>query len=404
MKTIAQRMQTASQQYFAGLNAQIAELEAAGRDIIRLDIGSPDMPPAAAIVEALSHSASMHDHHGYQSHQGPAALRLAWAGMYHRVYGVEVDSESEILPLLGAKEGIFHLSQAILDPADTEHPGDIVLIPDPGYGTYTAGARFAGGEPYYLPLLPERDFLPDFTSIPQDVLRRARLMWLNYPNNPTTAVASLEFLSEAVEFARQHELLLCHDAVYSQVTFEGYIAPSLLQVPGAKDVAVEFNSLSKSHNMAGWRVGAALGNRHVLQTLLRLKTNADSGHFLPVLQAAIQAMTGDQSWLIERNEIYRQRRDIVIAGLSLVGLKPAIPQASLYVWSPVPAGYSSTSFAAELLEQAGVSVTPGVVFGAHGEGFIRIALAAPTGRVVEAMERITRIMEYSHASALSYRG
>lgn len=386
MKTSAQRLHLVPSQFFAALHSRIAALQAAGQEIIRLDIGSPDLPPAPHIVAALARAAANPGSHGYQAHNGPLALRQAWAEMYRRVHGVELDPQGEIVPLLGSKEGVFHLAQAILDP------GDVALIPDPGYITYTSGTLLAGGTPYTLPLLPERGYLPDLAAIPADILRRARLLWLNYPNNPTAATAPLEFFSEAVNFARQHELLVCHDAAYSQVTFDGYRAPSILEVPGAKEVAIEFNSLSKSHNMAGWRSGAAVGNAQALKALYAYKTNADSGHFLPVMEAAVAAMTGEQGWLTGRNEIYRQRRDCVVSALQACGLDPATPKASLYVWSPVPAGFTSAEFVSHLLEKGGVSLTPGAVFGGQGEGFVRIALSSPTEQINAAMQRIQTIL------------
>jgi LL-diaminopimelate aminotransferase len=290
-----------------------------------------------------------------------------------------------VLPLLGSKEGIFHLPLAVIDP------GDVVLVPNPGYGTYTQGARFAGGEPYDLPLLPERDFLPDLDSIPENILKRARLLWLNYPGNPTAATAPLEFFAEVVAFARQHDLLVCHDAAYSQVSFDGFHPPSLLQAPGAKEVAVEFNTLSKSHNMAGWRVGAAVGQPEVLRSLYNLKTNADSGHFLPVLAAATAAMTGDQTWLQERNLVYQERRDRVMQALRELGWQAATPRASLYVWFHVPQGWDSAGFATAALERSHISLTPGTVFGKHGEGYIRLSLTASTERVSEAMDRLVKV-------------
>ena len=296
--------------------------------------------------------------------------------------GVALDTESEILPLMGSKEGIFHLSQAFLDP------GDVALIPDPGYVTYAAGANFAGAEAWFMPLLPENSYLPDFSAIPGEILRRAKLLWLNYPNNPTAATAPKEFLAEAVRFARQHDLLLCHDAAYAQVGFAGYRPPSVMEIPAAKETAIEFNSLSKSHNMAGWRVAAAVGNAPALKALFTLKTNLDSGHFPAIHEACIAALTGDQEWLDERNEVYRQRRDILLQGLRAVGLNPLTPQASLYIWSPVPAGQTSLQFTTALLENAGVSFTPGSIFGQYGEGFMRIAVSSPTDEVVEAVQRV----------------
>ena len=386
MQNPAQRIQTLPVNFFASLEARIAALQKSGRDVIRLDIGSPDMPPPPEVIAALAAAAARPDAHGYQPHLGPLALRQAWVEMYARLHGVSLDPESQVLPLMGSKEGIFNLLMAWVNP------GDVVLVPDPGYMSYTRGTLFAGGEPYFFRLLPQNAFLPDFTelrkSIPVDVLRRARMMWLNYPNNPTGAVAQLSLFEEAVEFARRHNLLLCHDAAYVQVCFDGFQAPSLLEVPGATEVGLEFNSLSKSHNMPGWRLGAAVGNAQALHALFRLKTNLDSGHFRPVLEAAIAAMRSDQAWLQDRNQVYRARRDLVIAALNRLGLEMPAPQGAIYIWSPVPAGWTALDFAASVLEQAHVSLTPGTVFGAAGEGYVRIALTTPTPRLEEAMQRV----------------
>jgi len=406
MLPLAHRMELFAEHFFAGLNVRLAAMQAQGHDIIRLDEGSPDMPPAPHIIETLANAARRSDVHSYQTHRGFVELRQAWAEMYQHVYGVTVDPEGEVLPLLGSKEGIFHLPLAFIDP------GDVVLVPDPGYITYTRGARLAGGELYLLPLLPERDYLPDLQAVPTEIIRRAKLLWLNYPNNPTAATASvgedkrLDFFAEAIAFARQHHLLLCHDAAYAQVTFDGYHAPSPLEVPGAKEVCVEFNTLSKSHNMAGWRVASLIGNPMVIKAMHTLKTNVDSSHFRPVMEAAVGAMTGDQTWLQERNDIYRQRRDVVLPAFARLGWQATTPKASLYVWFAVPEpkeqasrkehafGQTSAEFAATLLEQAHVSLTPGSVFGSCGEGYMRLSLTAPTERVEEAMQRI------EHASAL----
>jgi LL-diaminopimelate aminotransferase len=383
MKSLPQRMENMSILFFAEHGAKVKALQASGIDIIRLDVGSPDLPPAPFIIEALSESASEPDVHGYQPHAGPRALRLAWAQMYKRVFGVALDAETEVLPLQGSKEGIFHASLALVDE------GDIVLIPDPGYITYERGVLSAGGRPYYMPLLSEHGYLPNLGDIPADVADEARILWLNYPNNPTAATATFEFFDEAVTFARQHDLILMHDAAYSQVTFDGYRAPSILEVPGAKDVCIEFNSLSKSHNMAGWRVGVSVGNAQVLHALFALKSNIDSSHFLPVMKAATVAMTGDQRWTVERNNTYSQRRDVVVQALRMLGFKVDTPKASMYVWSPVPEGMTSVEFSRLILEEANVSVTPGIVFGRHGEGNIRIALTEPVDRLEDAMNRLS---------------
>lgn len=389
----APRMETLHAHFFAALGAKITAMKADGCDVIRMDEGSPDLPPPAHILAALANSANSPDHHGYQSHRGTAELRRAWAQMYLQAYRVDLDPDSELLPLLGSKEGIFNLSQALVGP------GDVVLVPELGYITYTRGAEFAGGEVVYLPVSPERGYLPDLKAIPPETARRAKLLWLNYPNNPTAAVATERFFAEAVDFAREYNLLVCHDAAYTQVTFTGRNAPSLLGVPGAKDVAVEFNTLSKSHNMAGWRLGAALGNPDVLRLLFTLKSNLDSSHFRPMMDAAVAAMTGDQTWLQDRNQIYRQRRDVVIQALQTLGLQAAVPEASLYVWSPVLEGWSSLKFTEVILDTAHVSLTPGSVFGEKGEGYIRIALTAPLERIQEAMSRIAQALSgFDHSN------
>jgi len=382
MKNLARRMEYLSPHFFASLNSKIATMQASGMDVIRLDEGSPDLPPAPHIIEALVHSAERPNTHSYQPHRGSPILRGAWAMMYRRLYNVEIDPEQEVLPLLGSKEGIFHISQAIIEP------GDIALIPDPGYITYTRGTLFAGGEPYYFTLSPENGYMPDLDNIPLSVIKKAKILWLNFPNNPTGAVVTGDIFEKAVAFAKENSILLCHDAAYTQVAFDGFSPPSLLEVPGAKGVAIEFNSLSKSHNMAGWRVAAAIGNPQDLHAFHTLKTNVDSGHFLPILEAATVAMTADQTWLTTRNEVYRHRRDIIIQELHKLGLQASVPKASLYVWCPIPVGWSCIDFTASLLEKSQVSLTPGTLFGKNGEGYVRISLTSPIERINEAMTRL----------------
>ena len=394
MKISAQRIDSFTDHFFVNLNTRILEMNSEGKDVIRLDIGSPDLPPAPHITDALARSAASYNHHGYQPHIGPKNLREAWAGLYRRLYQVDLNPDSEVVPLIGSKEGIFNLVMACIDP------GDLVIIPDPGYITYTRATLFAAGEPYYVVLDPERDFLPDLNQIPSAVLHQAKMMWLNYPNNPTAGTATIEFFNEVVAFARQHDLLVCHDAAYSQVTYDDYQAPSILQALGASEVAVEFNTLSKSHNMAGWRVGAALGNSQALHSLYILKTNIDSGHFLPIMEAATTALTADQTWLIDRNDTYRQRRDVVIAALHSLGLDARVPRGSLYVWSPIPAGRTSVEFANQMLEEAHVSLTPGTVFGPSGEGYVRISLTAPIQRIELAMQRLIAFLQTSEGKAI----
>ena len=367
---------------FARLGRRIAEFKAQGMDVIRLDIGSPDLPPPQPIINALCRSAHDPHHHGYAGYYGIPALRQAMAAYYQRRFGVTLDPDNEVVPLIGSKEGIVNIALAYLDP------GDVALVPDPGYAPYTMGTYLASGRVETFPLLAERNYLPDLDAIPADLADRAKLIWLNYPNNPTGATATLEFFAEVVAFAREHDLLICHDAPYCDLTYDGYVAPSILQVEGAREVAIEFNSLSKMYNMAGWRVGMAVGNQQALEGLARVKTNIDSGIFRAIQDAAVEALTGDQSWLPERNAIYQERRDIILAGLAAVGIHARKPEASLYVWAPVPEGYTSDDFATRLLEEKGVSVAPGTVFGAHGEGYMRVSLGADTERIREAMERL----------------
>jgi len=376
---------------FARWAAHIEAARRRGMDVIRLDIGNPDMPPPNEVVEALCRSAHQPDHHGYSGYRGLPALREAIAGYYERRFDVVLDPDTEVVPLIGSKEGIVNVALACLDP------GDLVLAPDPCYAPYTVGAVLAGAEVYTFPLLPERGFSPDLDAIPPDVADRAALMWLNYPNNPTGATADLEFFAQAVDYARRHDLLLCHDAPYCDVTYDGYVAPSPLQVPGALQVAVEFNSLSKTFNMAGWRVGMAVGNSDVLASLAQVKSNVDSGLFRPLQEAAIRALSVDREWLLARNSVYRERLEIVLAGLGAADMEASRPRATFYVWARipqpaegrVPSGWTSEKFALTLLERTGVAVAPGSFFGPAGEGYVRVSVSAPTPRVREAMERLT---------------
>jgi LL-diaminopimelate aminotransferase len=355
-----------------------------GVDVIRLDVGNPDTPPPDEVVEALCRSAHQPDHHGYFSYRGLPALREAIAGYYERRFGVTLDPDTEVVPLIGSKEGIVNMALACLDP------GDLVLVPDPGYAPYAMGAALAGAEVYAFPLPPERGFLPDLNAIPSAAADKAILMWLNYPNNPTGATADLEFFTQAVDYARRHGLLLCHDAPYCDVAYDGYVAPSLLQVPGASEVAVEFNSLSKTFNMAGWRVGMAVGNADALASLAQVKSNVDSGLFRPLQEAAIRALSADPAWISARNRVYQERLEIVMDGLDATGMEAARPRAALYVWARVAPGWTFGKFALTLLEQAGVAVASGSFFGPAGEGYVRISVTAPTARIREAMERLRR--------------
>ena len=377
----AERLNNLPTYVFATIGRRVRALRAEGVDVICLDIGSPDLPPPEAVIETLNAGARDPRKHGYAPFSGTFALRKGVADYYGRRFGVELDPEGEVLSLIGSKEGIFHLPMAFVDP------GTVVLVPDPGYPTYRNAVRLVGGELYSMPLDEEHAWLPDLEAIPAGVLSRARVMWLNYPNNPTTAVAPFSFLKKAVEFARTHDILLAYDNPYADTTWDGYVAPSVLQVPGAMDVAVEFNSFSKSHNMAGWRVGMVVGNREAVAALSRLKTNADTGIFEPIQDAAAVALETDAGWTRERNEVYRERRQVVRAALDRMGLSYTRSSATLYVWVRLPEGTTSGDFASALLEGAGVSVSPGAAFGEHGEGYARITLGHPAERLVEAMQR-----------------
>lgn len=377
----AERIAHIKPYFFADLGKRIAAMRAKGADVVRLDIGSPDLPPPGFILESMFESASKPNTHGYTLGQ-TQPFRNAVATYYERRFGVKLDPKTEVVDLIGSKEGLFVLSQVLLNP------GDVALVPDPSYAVYAMGAEIAGAQPYFMPLLEKNAFLPDFEAIPADVLKKAKILWLNYPNNPTGAIADLQFFERAVGFARKHNILLAHDAPYCDVGFNGYHAPSLLQVPGAKEVAIEFNSVSKTYNMAGWRVGMAVGHPDAVKFIETYKSQQDSAIFAPLMAAAEVAMLGDQSWLNERNRVYQERRDAVIDGLHRAGLRVAPPQAALYVWAPVPGGQGSMEFCARMLDDIAVSTTPGVVFGKHGEGYFRISLVTDIERLREGAERI----------------
>ncbi len=379
------RLQNIPPYPFARWAACVRDAQRQGVDVICLDIGNPDMPPADEVIDVLCQSAHRPDYHGYPGYRGIPALLEAVAGYYERRFGVLLDPQNQVLPLVGSKAGIILIALALLDP------GDVVLVPNPGYAPYATGTALAGARAHTFPLLAEHSFLPDLDAIPSSVADEAVLMWLNYPNNPTGATADLEFLTQAVEFARRHNLLLCHDAPYCDVTYDGYIAPSVLQVGGASEVTVEFNSLSKTCNMAGWRVGWAVGNADALASLAQLESSLNSGIYRPLQEASVQALSVAPEWFSARDEVYRERLGIIVQGLNAAGMAVPNPRATLYVWTRIPSGWaSSEEFALALLKQTGVSVAPGSFFGPAGEGYVRIAATAPTERVREAMERFRR--------------
>jgi LL-diaminopimelate aminotransferase len=384
----AQRVSQIKPYFFADLEKIIASLKKSGQDIIRLDMGSPDLPPAPFIIEKLQETAGRNDMHGYGQSGGSSSLRSAFASYYHKRFDIDLDPNSEILGLIGSKEGIFNLSQVLVNP------GDLVLLPDPCYPVYPIGAKIAQAETFYLPLVAAREFLPDFDTIPEDIAKKAKLLWLNYPNNPTGAVAPYSFFEKAVAFAQQYQIVIAHDAPYVDVCFDDYEAPSILQVPGAKEVAIEFNSLSKTYNMAGWRVGMACGNPEIIRLLQVYKSQLDSSHFNPIMTAAEAALLGDQTWLKERNNTYELRRDLIVNTLNMSGFTLSLPKASLYVWAKLPEKWQdSIKFCHLLLQETGVSVTPGVVYGNSGAGYIRISLVTPLDRLTIAMQRLEKWMK-----------
>ena len=381
---IAKRIETLPPYLFAELDRKLAAKREHGVDVISLGVGDPDLPTPAHIVEALQEAVDDPSTHRYPSYYGSLEFRRAVAAWYGRRFGVELDPETEVMALIGSKEGIGHIAFAFMDP------GDEALIPDPGYPVYGVSTRLAGGTPVSLPMPAESGFLPDLDAAP--VSDRTKAIWLNFPTNPTAAVADLGTFEAAVAFAREHDLLLLHDAAYSEITFDGFIAPSPLQVSGAKDVTLEFGSASKFYNMTGWRIGWVAGSAEAVRALGVVKTNLDSGQFTAIQRAAIAALEGPEEHLDQLRAIYQGRRDLVIGTLNGLGWSLKPPLGSCYVWVPVPEGDTSASFADRLLDEAGVFVAPGSGYGERGEGFVRFSLTVPDDRLAEAMDRLARIL------------
>ncbi len=381
----AQRIQELPPYLFAEIDRKKRAAQAKGVDLIDLGIGDPDIPTPGRIIERLSETATKPVNHRYPSSSGMMEFRQAVADWYDRRFGVTLDAATEVVSLIGSKEGVANMAVAYVDP------GDIVLVPTPAYPVYAIGTRFNGGDVHFLPLTRENGFLPDLSGIPTDVLERAKMLWINYPNNPTGAVCDVSFFKEAVEFAHRHNIVLCHDAAYTELGFDGYRAPSILQVDGARDVAIEFHSLSKTFNMTGWRIGMAVGCAELVGTLAQVKSNVDSGVFQPVQEAAILALEHAEDFLGPIREVYQERRDTVVEGLHRAGFELPAPQATFYVWLPVPGGWTSTDFTARLLDEAGIVTTPGNGFGDPGEGFIRMTLCSPAERLKEAVERLQQL-------------
>ncbi|HUV44120.1 MAG TPA: LL-diaminopimelate aminotransferase [Dehalococcoidales bacterium] len=382
MKKMAKRVEKLPPYLFVEISRKIAEKRARGEEVVSFGIGDPDMPTPPHVIERLCQEVKKPANHRYPESEGLPELRRTIADWYQRRFNVSLDPETEVLPLIGTKEGIGHMAFCFAEP------GDSVLVPDPGYPVYSVGTLLAGAQPYYMPLLEKNDFLPDLRRIPEDVLRKATLMWINYPNNPTSAVADLPFYIGVVEFARAHDIYVCHDGPYSEVAYDGYRPVSFLQADGARDTGVEFHSLSKSYNMTGWRIGMVVGNPVMIDALKRLKSNLDSGIPQAIQYAAIEAMTGPQDCIEEHNAVYQRRRDLVVDMLIRMGLEVTPPRASLYVWAKVPQGYNSVEFANDLLEKVGVVVTPGIGYGRNGEGYVRLSLTLPDASLVKGLSRL----------------
>jgi LL-diaminopimelate aminotransferase len=382
----ADRVRNLPPYLFAAIDKMKRDAQSKGVDVIDLSIGDPDIPTPVHIVEAMKKAVENPAHHRYPSYEGMLSFREAVAKWYARRFGVSLDPHKEVLSLIGSKEGIGHMPLAFVNP------GDAVLVPSPGYPVYPVSTLFAGGEAYIMPLVEKNCFMPDLSVIPANVLKRAKLMFINYPNNPTSTAAPKGFYENVVAFARKHGIIVCHDAAYSEIYFDGKKPMSFMEVEGAGEVGIEFHSLSKTYNMTGWRIGFAVGNRDVIAGLGKIKTNLDSGVFQAIQEASIVALgTGDDVLSAIRNT-YQARRDALFEGLRALGFDLVKPEATFYLWAKVPVGYDSSGFVAYLLEEAGVLGTPGNGFGAPGEGYIRFALTVPVERIKEAVERIRKIL------------
>lgn len=370
---------------FVEVERRKRELQAKGKDVIDLGVGDPDLASPDFVIEALTQAARDPKNHHYALDAGMPELRETFARWFHERFGVKLDPTEEVLPLIGSKEGLAHFPLAVLNP------GDVALVPDPCYPVYKSATHLAGGIPHLLPLLESRDFLPDLSALEAEVLERSRLLFLNYPNNPTAACASREFFERAVAFGHEHGILIAQDAAYSEITFDGTVAPSILEIDGAKEVAVEFHSLSKTFNMTGWRIGFAVGNREALRLLAKVKSNVDSGIFQAIQLAGKRALEKGAPFVKENLQVYKRRRDLFVSGLNRLGWKVPLPKGTFYLWIPVPPGYTSQELALQLLEKTHVVVTPGNGFGPNGEGYIRATLTISEDRLEEALKRIQKI-------------
>lgn len=383
--TYAERIKTLPPYLFAAIDDMKQRAMARGVDIINLGVGDPDLPTPAPIIERLREAAADPAHHQYPSYDGMLSFRTAVANWYKKRFHVTADPTSEVLTLIGSKEGIAHVPMAFIDP------GDVVLVPSPGYPVYPVATGFAGGTAYEMPLVKQHGFLPDLDAVPQDVLKRAKLMYLNSPNNPTSVIADVTFFQRVVDFAKEHHVIVCHDAAYSEIFYDGQRPPSFLEADGAMDVGIEFHSLSKTFNMTGWRLGFAVGRQEVIAGLGKVKSNVDSGVFQAIQEAGITALGSDDLLTDDLRTIYQERRDVLVTGLRSLGLTFAPPSAAFYVWIEVPDGFTSTSFTSHLLEHAGIVTTPGNGFGAPGEGYVRMTITTPQDRLAEAVDRMKHV-------------
>lgn len=385
MKKLSTRVNKLASGIFSEMDQLKNEYAAKGYDIINLSVGSPDLPPAPHIVDTLVEAVGNPKQYGYALTEGMKGFKAAVATWYQTRFGVSLDPEKEVLSLMGSQDGLAHIFWAVMDP------GDIALIPDPGYPIYSAGVLIADADIHTLPLTKENNFLPDLDAIPEEIAKRAKIMILNYPSNPVAAVANQEFFQRVVDFARKYDIIVCHDVAYSELAFDGFRPISFLETKGAKEVGVEFHSLSKTYNMAGCRLAFVVGNMDVIDALRKIKSNIDYGVFLPVQLAGIAALTGPQDYVRETARVYQRRRDILVEGLNEAGWQVEKPKASMFVWAPLPTGYQdSRAFAIEMLDRTGIVVTPGVAFGQLGEGYVRIALVADETRMQEAVNRIKK--------------
>ena len=379
----AKRIEQLPPYLFVEISKTINRKRAEGADVVTFAIGDPDIPTPQNVLDKLWEAAQDPPNHRYPESEGLPELRQAIANWYDKRFGVKLNPDTEVLPLIGAKEGIGHAALCFIDP------GDIALVPDPGYPVYSIGTLFAGGECHWLPLTEENGWLPDLDSVPSDIAQKAKVLWLNYPNNPTGAIADSTFFAKAVAFSQRHIVPVLHDAPYTEVAYDGYVPESFLQTPGSMDVGLEFHSLSKSYNMTGWRIGMAVGNAEMINALMRVKSNLDSGIPQAIQYAAIEALNGPQDSIDYHNRVYQDRRDKLVAKLREIGLEVTPPKASLYVWAKLPAGWKSADFAAMLIEEKDIVVTPGAGYGKYGEGYIRLSLTLPDSQLEKGLSRLS---------------